>query len=299
MQRWALVFALLFVCSSSIPTGVQAQEETMASEGATLDVLTFQDDCLEQSNCVPVRPQHFIEYFAADWCEPCTVLDQDLEELIDDDTFVMKHHPSPQDLTYNSISNQRFNVLYRLLFLPTLIHNGEGLLTGTSQAQELSEVLSNSTSVFSGLTDVGLSNDSLTWNTSIEGTVTVWRIGTVLHETENYSHPNMVIGALHFNASDHQANITELMSMNGTGVVVMLEQDGVRNLTVRSTSPALGLDLIEHEDNGILSSFNEQRRGRLAIVTTIFLVALMLPALKMWNDTLGRETVHESSDEES
>ena len=299
MQRWALVFALLFVCSSSIPTGVQAQEETMASEGATLDVLTFQDDCLEQSNCVPVRPQHFIEYFAADWCEPCTVLDQDLEELIDDDTFVMKHHPSPQDLTYNSISNQRFNVLYRLLFLPTLIHNGEGLLTGTSQAQELSEVLSNSTSVFSGLTDVGLSNDSLTWNTSIEGTVTVWRIGTVLHETENYSHPNMVIGALHFNASDQQANITELMSMNGTGVVVMLEQDGVRNLTVRSTSPALGLDLIEHEDNGILSSFNEQPRGRLAIVTTIFLVALMLPALKMWNDTLGRETVHESSDEES
>ena len=109
----------------------------------------------------------------------------------------------------------------------------------------------------------------------------------------------MVIGALYFNASDHQANITELMSMNGTGVVVMLEQDGVRNLTVRSTSPALGLDLIEHEDNGILSSFNEQPRGRLAIVTTIFLVALMLPALKMWNDTLGRETVHESSDEES
>jgi hypothetical protein len=89
------------------------------------------------------------------------------------------------------------------------------------------------------------------------------------------------------------------MTMNGTGVVVMLERDGVRNLTVRSTSPALGLDLIENEDDGILSSFNEQPRGHLAIVTTIFLVALMVPALKMWNDALGRETVHESSDEES
>ena len=299
MQRCALVFVLMFVCSGLILPSVQAQEETMESEGATLDVLTFSDDCLEQSNCIPARPQHFVEYFAADWCEPCTVLDQDLEELIDDETFVMRHHPSPQDLTYNSISNQRFNVLYRLLFLPTLIHNGEGLLTGTSQAQELSEVLSNSTSVFSGLSDVELSNESVTWNTSVEGTLTVWRIGAVPHETENYSHPNMVIGALHFNALDHQGNITELMTMNGTGVVVMLERDGVRNLTVRSTSPALGLDLIENEDDGILSSFNEQPRGHLAIVTTIFLVALMLPALKMWNDALGRETVHESSDEES
>ena len=299
MQRCTLVFVLMIVCSGSILTGVQAQEETIASEGATLDVLTFEDDCLEQSDCIPVRPQHFIEYFAADWCEPCTVLDQDLEELIDDETFVMRHHPSPQDLTYNSISNQRFNVLYRLLFLPTLIHNGEGLLTGTSQAQELGEVLTNSTSVFSGLNDVEFSDESLTWNTSVEGTVTVWRIGTVPHETENYSHPNMVLGALHFNASDHQGNITELMAMNGTGVVVMLERDGVRNLTVRSTSPALGLDLIEHEDNGILSSFNDQPRGQLAILTTIFLVALMLPALKMWNDTLASKSVQENSDEES
>ena len=79
----------------------------------------------------------------------------------------------------------------------------------------------------------------------------------------------------------------------------MLERDGVRNLTVRSTSPALGLDLIEHEDNGILSSFNDQPRGQLAILTTIFLVALMLPALKMWNDTLASKSVQENSDEES
>lgn len=299
MQRRALMFVLMIVCSGSIFFTVQAQEVPTTSEGATLDVLTLEDDCIEQLDCVPLRPQHFIEYFSADWCEPCTVLDHDLEDLIDNETFVMRHHPSPQDLTYNSISNQRFNVLYRLLFLPTLIHNGEGLLTGTSQAQELGEVLSNSTSVFTGLTDVEISNDSVSWNTSVEGTVTVWRIGTVQHETENYSHRNMVLGAVHFNAADHQGNITELMTMNGTGVVVMLERDGVRNLTVRSTNPALGLDLIENEDNGILSSLNERPRGHLAILTTIFLVALMLPALKMWRDTLGTKPVHQSDEEES
>jgi thiol-disulfide isomerase/thioredoxin len=240
-----------------------------------------------------------VEYFGADWCEPCKVVDQDLDDLVENDTFVMRHHPSPQDLTYNSVSNLRFNALYRLLFLPSLIHNGDGLLTGTSQAQDLGEVMSNSTTVFEGLTNTSYSNGTLSWNTTEQGTVTVWRLDAVAHETEPYNHSNMVIAALHFNATDEQGNITDLVEMNGTGFVVMLEREGVRNLTVKSETPAAGLDLNENVDDGVLSTIKGDSSEMLVVGVTIVLVFLLLPAFAMWKDAVGQQSTPSGKDEEA
>lgn len=299
MKRGVLVVFLLVALSSTVSGNLQAEEVATEENGATLDVLVIDDECLVQTDCDPFRPSHLVEYFGADWCEPCKVLDQDLDDLVENDTFVMRHHPSPQDLTYNSVSNLRFNALYRLLFLPSLIHNGDGLLTGTSQAQDLGEVMSNSTTVFEGLTNTSYSNGTLSWNTTEQGTVTVWRLDAVAHETEPYNHSNMVIAALHFNATDEQGNITDLVEMNGTGFVVMLEREGVRNLTVKSETPAAGLDLNENVDDGVLSTIKGDSSEMLVVGVTIVLVFLLLPAFAMWKDAVGQQSTPSGKDEEA
>ena len=299
MKRGVLVVFLLVALSSTVSGNLQAEEVATEENGATLDVLVINDECLVQTDCDPFRPSHLVEYFGADWCEPCKVLDQDLDDLVENDTFVMRHHPSPQDLTYNSVSNLRFNALYRLLFLPSLIHNGDGLLTGTSQAQDLGEVMSNSTTVFEGLTNTSYSNGTLSWNTTEQGTVTVWRLDAVAHETEPYNHSNMVIAALHFNATDEQGNITDLVEMNGTGFVVMLEREGVRNLTVKSGTPAAGLDLNENVDDGVLSTIKGDSSEMLVVGVTIVLVFLLLPAFAMWKDAVGQQSTPSGKDEEA
>ena len=299
MKRGVLVVFLLVALSSTVSGNLQAEEPTTEENGATLDVLVIDDQCLVTTDCDPSRPSHFVEYFGADWCEPCKVLDQDLDDLVKNDTFVMRHHPSPQDLTYNSVSNLRFNALYRLLFLPSLIHNGDGLLTGTSQAQDLGEVMSNSPTVFQGLTNTSYSNGTLSWNTTEQGTVTVWRLDAVAHETEPYNHSNMVIAARHFNATDEQGNITDLVEMDGTGFVVMLERDGVRNLTVKSETPAVGLDLNENVDDGVLSTINGDSSEMLVVGATIVLVFLLLPAFAMWKGAVSQQATPSGKDEEA
>ena len=299
-MKWGvLVVFLLVALSGTVSANLQAGGRASEEFGATLDVLVVDDECLEQVDCEALRPVNFVEYFGADWCEPCKVLDQDLDELVDNDTFVMRHHPSPQDLTYNSVSNLRFNALYRLLFLPSLVHNGDGLLTGTSQAQDLGEVMGNSTAVFEGLNGTSYSNGTLSWNTTEQGTVTVWRLNSVAHENEPYNHSHMVIDALHFNATDQQGNITELVEMNGTGFVIMLERDGVRNLTVKSKTPAVGLDLNENVDDGVLSTINSDSNGLLVVGVTIVLIFLLLPAFAMWKDAVGQQSAPSSRDEEA
>ena len=293
IQIWRslLLVVVLLASSGSVLSQAKGDEAILEQEGTTLDVLLLDEACLGQEACEPVRPQHFVEYFGADWCEPCKVLDNELDALVDNETFVMRHHPSPADLSYNTDSYQRFNRMYRLLFLPSLIHNGDGLLTGTSQAQDLGLVMSNSTTEFQGLSEVAVNNGTLAWSTSMNGTVSVWRLASVAHESEPYLHSDMVVGASHFNSTDLQGNISELLSINGTGLVVMLETDGVRNLTIKSETPAAGLDLIENEDDGVLSTLESQSRGTLALLAMFVLLLLLTPALLMWKNTVSASKV--------
>lgn len=281
------VLVVVLASSGSILEGAAAQETSSVQEGATLDVLYLSEACLGlEEGCEQIRPDHFIEYFGADWCEPCKVVDSDIDAINTTDAFVMRHHPSPLDISYNNDSNLRFNWMYRLLFLPSLIHNGEGLLTGISQAEDLGDVMSNSTTTFAGLDTVALNNTLLTWNSSVNGTVSVWRLGDVKHETENYTHKNMVIGAAHFNATSLQGNISQILEMNGTGLVVMLETDGERSLTVKSENPAAGLDLIDNEDGRVMSAIEQTSGARLAMATMVGLLVLLAPALVMWKNAL-------------
>ena len=163
-------------------------------------------------------------------------------------------------------------------------------MTGTSQAQDLGEVMSNSTTVFEGLNEVSMENGTLEWNSTINGTVSVWRLAEVAHETEAYNHSDMVIAAIHFNASEGQGNISELTDMNGSGIVIMLERDGVRTLSVTSQNPAAGFDLNEEEEEIDSALSGESSTTVLAVATTVGLLILLSPALVMWYGAVTSST---------
>ena len=65
------------------------------------DVRTFDVECaLSNETCSSQETKHFIEYFSADWCEPCESLESLLSVLNFEDIALIQHHPSVLDQSY-------------------------------------------------------------------------------------------------------------------------------------------------------------------------------------------------------
>ena len=134
---------------------VQAQEQVTTQQetifGHTIDVMIIDSECLDEQLCHAWRPLHLIEYYGADWCEPCLDVELSLENIDTTKYAVIQHHPSVLDSSYLNFSNQRYETDFRLIFIPSIVIDGEGLLTGTKQANELNQNLpNNQTAVFNG-----------------------------------------------------------------------------------------------------------------------------------------------------
>ena len=247
-------------------------------------MLLLDEACLEQEACEPVRPEHFVEYFGADWCEPCKVLDGDLDALNRTDTFVIQHHPSVVDASFLSASKLRFENEHRLLFLPSLVIDGQGLLTGSSQGLELSNALSQRSTSYSGLSEIELDNGSLTWQASQGDRVSVWRTEAIEHPNRNRTHPTLATDMMQFNASNGSGNISNLIEDFNGSLVVMLEQTGVYRLVNDSTNSASGFELYDTSDTGQMMGTQGMSPGQRASLWTGILLAALAPAMYMrWN----------------
>ena len=147
------ILILVMIMAGSLPstTYASADEPIFAT---THDAIIFDSSCLNSTSCVGERVEHLVEYYGADWCEPCELIEEEIEALNRSDTFVIQHHPSVVDTSFLSASKLRFENEHRLLFLPSLVIDGEELLTGSSQALELSNVLSQRSTSFSGLSNI-------------------------------------------------------------------------------------------------------------------------------------------------
>ena len=113
---WPLIVVVVLLVSLAPVNGAQAEEGT--ANGATLDVAVLTATCMENETCEAHRPLHLVEYFSADWCEPCHQVSDQLQNLTDETTVVLQHHPSPQDATFFSRQNFATTTIIDSFFTP-------------------------------------------------------------------------------------------------------------------------------------------------------------------------------------
>tara|TARA_Y100000766_G_scaffold285588_1_gene310688 strand:+ start:2275 stop:3147 length:873 start_codon:yes stop_codon:yes gene_type:complete len=272
------VLAITVVLISSMPLSSHASAEDPVI-AAMYDVVVFDSNCIEQQMCEGERIQHLVEYYGADWCEPCELIEEQLELLNRSDTFVLQHHPSPQDSSFLSASKIRFSNEHRLLFIPSLVIDSKGLLTGSSQALELSNALSQRNSTFAGLTNINIDNGTLTWQSSLGDRISVWRTEAIDHQTRNRTHPTLATDFMQFNASNNSANISSLTEDLNGHIVVILEQSGTFQLVSDSSNPMGGFEL--NQEIGLEKESDQSyfSPGQNAILWTGILVLILFPAL--------------------
>ena len=280
-RRKPLFLAVLLFLSQAGVAGGQDGAATDSDEGALHDVAVFPAACMVNESCESERPTHLIEYFSADWCEPCVKVSDHLRNNTNETEShiaVIQHHPSPVDLTYFSPSKLRNDADYRLSFLPSLVVDGTHLLTGTRQALDLNDVMNGKTTQWNGLQTMMLANGTLTWNNSLVGTVSAWYVAPVPHETSDVVHPSVAYHHQTANASAGELVLKESIMVNGTSLVVLLETAGVRNLTVASLSPTGSMDL----NTGVSEDANKtasRTEYTFAALLSALLVLALLPAI--------------------
>ena len=280
--------------TSTLPSTVytSAEEPTFAT---MYDVVIFDSSCFETTPCTGERVEHLVEYYGADWCEPCELIEEEIDALNRTDTFVVQHHPSVTDASFLSPSKLRFENEHRLLFLPSIVIDGQGLLTGSSQGLELSNVLSQRSTSYSGLSEIELNNGSLTWQASQGDRVSVWRTEAMEHSSRNRTHPTLATDMMDFNASNESGNISGLLDDFNGSLVVILEQTGTYQLVSDSTNPAGGVNLYDDSEVGQIIGTQGMSPGQRASLWTGILLAALAPALYMrWN--LSRQVPNEEEE---
>ena len=189
--RMALMLTVLLCIPSYISQSQPVEETSQPIQGQLLDVRYLSYECLTSSTCEPTQPDHLIEYFSADWCEPCLQVSDQLNNLSENGSVMLQHHPSTFDETFLSDSKLRFDVEYRLLFYPSIVVDGSFLLTGSRQALDLNATMANSSTNWSGLDSIEYVNETLSWNISNDEIVRIWQLEPTPHTSLNRTHSNL------------------------------------------------------------------------------------------------------------
>ena len=277
------------------------------------DVKTFEVDCaLTNETCIANETTHFIEYFSADWCEPCALVSEELESLNRSDTTVVQHHPSPADLHFYSESNIRLYETYGFWGVPDVVLNGEGLLVGPSQSNELEATLDNFTREWNGFLELTLTNGTLSWQADDGHVVHVWITKNRPHEYTNLDQPLVVTNHAYANVTNQvfnytndsnqteetyhiynsSMNISDLLDENVTSIVVTLETPGRIPLSRASSLSSQGYDLVDEGPNDFVPTDSKSgSESDLAIAVFGFMLAAIIPAFIMYIQTARKQKV--------
>ena len=274
------------------------------------DVRTFDVECaLTNETCSSNETTHFIEYFSADWCEPCALVSQELELLNRTDTVIVQHHPSPADLHFYSESNIRLYETYGFWGVPDVVLNGEGLLVGPSQSNELELTLDNFTRDWNGFLELNMTNGTLSWQADDGHVVHVWITKNRPHEytyqdqplvVTNHAYANVTNEVFNYTNDTNQTeetyhiynsslNISDLLDENVTSIVVTLETPGRIPLTRASSLSSQGYDLVDEGPNDFFPTDSKSDgESDLAIAVFGLMLAAVIPALIMYVQTARR-----------
>ena len=281
------------------------------------DVRTFDVECaLSNETCSSQETEHFIEYFSADWCEPCALVSEELNSLNRTDTVIIQHHPSPADLHFYSESNIRLYETYGFWGVPDVVLNGEGLLVGPSQSNELESTLDNFTREWTGFLELNMTNGELSWQADDGHVVHVWITKNRPHEYSLIDQPLVVTDHAFANVTNEifnytndtndsndtndtempyhiynsSMNISHLLDENVTSIVVTLETPGRIPLTRASSLSSQGYDLVDEGPNNF---FPEQPReggeSDLAIAVFGLMLAAIVPAFIMYVQAVRKQ----------
>ena len=285
----ALVCVLILVITLPISSGHGNDNDD--DKASIHDVKIFDVQCiLTNQTCIASSTTHLIEYFSADWCEPCNLVSAELDDLNRTDVTILQHHPSPDDLHFLSDSKFRFESTYGFWGVPDLVLNGEGLLTGPSQSQELDRVLDNFSREWSGFTSISLNNGTLSWISDDGDEVHVWITENSVHEFNNQDQPNVVNHHIAVSNDDQTLDLSKLINNNTTNIVVTLESPGSFELRSASTLSSQGYALIDEDANDIPEeNKNKGREYDIAIAVFGLSMAALIPALIMYARTVRKE----------
>ena len=273
---------ILLIISLAPSNGIAEEVENTESK-VLLDVHVLDSTCLTEESCNSWRPSNLIEYFGADWCEPCMEVEEEISNIDSNQSVIIQHHPSPSDLTFFQQSNMKFENQYRLLFIPSIVINGESLLTGSSQALEINQVLHNQNNSFTGISDINYHNGTLFWNASEGYILNIWKLEETKHEFENYTHPNLATSLLSFKSENSSANISQWLGNWDGRLVFMLEDIGSAKLVSASSQPTGNFNFNNDDSKQSEEIKNEQLDPSvMAIITGLIMLAILLPALIMF-----------------
>ena len=289
--REALVCILVLLVL--IPTSTGHGTESDDEDASIHDVKTFDVQCsLTNETCIASSTTHLIEYFSADWCEPCDLVSAELNALNRTDVTVLQHHPSPLDLHFLSDSKFRFETTYGFWGVPDLVLNGEGLLTGPSQSQELDLVLDNFSREWSGFTSISLNNGTLSWISDDGDEVHVWITENGAHEINNQDQINVVHHHIAIGSEIQTLDISSFINENTTNIIATLESPGRFELKSASTLSSQGYSLIDEEsDQNGLEITKQGREYDMAIAVFGLSMAAFIPALIMYVRIVRNEPV--------
>ena len=293
MMRFRKALTCVLILLVLIPTSTGHGTESDDEAASIHDVKTFDIQCaLTNETCIASSTTHLIEYFSADWCEPCDLVSAELNALNRTDVTVLQHHPSPLDLHFLSDSKFRFETTYGFWGVPDLVLNGEGLLTGPSQSQELGLVLDNFSREWSGFTSISLNNGTLSWASDDGDEVHVWITENGAHEINNQDQINVVHHHIAIGSEIQTLDISSFINENTTNIIATLESPGRFELRSASTLSSQGYSLIDEEsDQNGLEITKQGREYDMAIAVFGLSMAAFIPALIMYVRIVRNEPV--------
>ena len=292
-----LIMMVFFISSMLIMPFSAAESEIGNTDLETdssdiLDVFVIDLPCNINAICEPSRPEHMIEYFGADWCEPCESLELLLDTLDFEKIALIQHHPSVLDQSYLNYSKNKFDNTYRLLFIPSLVINSNSLLTGVTQGMELNQSLTQMDNNFSGIDNLSISNGMVYWNTTTNYNLTIWKLESVKHELDNRTLPYLAVDKMVIPNSSREQNISMWLNDSTSRLIFVLQEDKVQPLQSLSTSPTGEKDLNDesNEDYDLLAYDGGYD---IALITFIGLFLCLMPAL-IWFRKLQKQDSDES-----
>lgn len=283
------------------------------------DVRVFDVECaLSNETCASQETTHFIEYFSADWCEPCALVSQELDSLNRTDTTIIQHHPSPADMHFFPDSNIRLYETYGFWGVPDVVLNGEGLLVGPSQSNELESTIDNFSREWTGFLELNMTNGLIEWQADDGHVVHVWITKNRPHEYTSIDQPLVVTDHAFANVTNEvfnytnetnetemsyhiynsSLNISTLLDENVTSIVVTLETPGRIPLIRASSLSSQGYDFVDDGPNDFIPE--EPKDGGkpdLAIAVFGLLLAAITPAFIMYIQTARKRTTPDNESE--